>query len=164
MSTASFDRRRFLMGSALVLAAAAPGMALAADAFAASNWRKLSDADWKKRLPAQAYEVLRHEATERPGTSPLLNEHRKGTFACLGCGLPLFRSDAKYDSGTGWPSFFRPIKGALGTKKDFAIGFPRTEYHCAQCLGHHGHVFEDGPQPTGLRYCSNGVALKFVPA
>jgi peptide-methionine (R)-S-oxide reductase len=167
MSTASspLDRRRVLLGSAFVLAAAGVSkLAFAADVFATSTWRKISDADWKKRLPAASYEVLRHEDTERPGTSPLLNEHRNGTFACLGCGLALFKSNAKFESGTGWPSFFRPIAGALGTKKDLAIGFPRTEYHCAQCLGHQGHVFDDGPRPTGLRYCNNGVALKFVPA
>ena len=152
------------MGTALVLATAAPGMALAADTFADSSWRKLSDADWRKRLPASAYGILRHEDTERPGTSALLSEHRKGVFACLGCGLALFRSEAKFESGTGWPSFFIPIKGAVATKQDFAIGFPRTEYHCAQCLGHQGHVFDDGPRPTGLRYCNNGVALKFVSA
>lgn len=161
---APLDRRRFLLGSALVLAAAAPGYALAADAFADSPWRKVSDAEWKKRLPAASYEVLRREATERPGTSALLDEHRKGTFVCVGCELPLFKSEWKYDSHTGWPSFYTAIKDALGKKADFKIGLPRTEYHCARCLGHQGHVFDDGPRPTGLRYCNNGVALKFVPA
>jgi peptide-methionine (R)-S-oxide reductase len=162
MTMQNLDRRHFLLGSVTAAAAMTPSLALAADAFASSPWRKLADADWKKRLPAASYQVLRHEDTERPGTSALLNEHRKGVFVCAGCALPLFRSDAKYESGTGWPSFFSPLKGALGTKKDFAIGYPRTEYHCAQCLGHQGHVFEDGPKPTGLRYCNNGVALKFV--
>ncbi len=163
MTMQTLDRRHLLMGSVVALAATSPRLALAADVFASSTWRKLSDAEWKKRLPAGSYQVLRHEDTERPGTSALLNEHRKGVFVCAGCALALFRSQAKYESGTGWPSFFTPITGALGTKKDFAIGYPRTEYHCAQCLGHQGHIFDDGPRPTGLRYCNNGVALKFVP-
>ena len=155
------DRRTFLMTAAV--AALTPSAGLSADAYASSQWRKLSDGDWKRRLPPAAYQVLRHEGTEAPGTSPLLKEHRKGTFACMACGLPLFKSAWKYESGTGWPSFFRAIPGALGTKTDRALFMVRTEYHCAQCLGHHGHIFNDGPQPTGLRYCSNGVALKFVP-
>ena len=146
------------------VAALAPAVAFAADKYAASPWRKLSDAEWKKRLSPAAYDVLRHEGTERPGSSPLLREHRKGTFACAGCGLALFKSDWKFESGTGWPSFYTAIPGALGTKTDHLLVVPRTEYHCARCLGHQGHVFDDGPKPTGLRYCNDGVALKFVPA
>lgn len=159
------DRRGFLAAvSALALGAPAASLAAARDAYANSPFRKITDAEWKKRLPAAAYYVLRHEDTERPGTSALLKEKRKGTYACLGCDLPLFKSETKYESGTGWPSFYRAIPGAIGTKTDYKIGVARTEYHCAQCLGHQGHVFEDGPRPTGLRYCNNGVALKFVPA
>ena len=124
----------------------------------------LSDADWKKRLPPASYDVLRHAGTERPFTSPLLDEHRKGTFVCLGCDLPLFNSDTKFDSGTGWPSFWRAIPDHLQFKTDLGFGMVRKEYHCARCGGHQGHLFDDGPRPTGLRYCNNGVALKFVPA
>jgi peptide-methionine (R)-S-oxide reductase len=156
------DRRLFL-ASAAALTIPAPLMAAPADRFAGSPFRKLTDADWKSRLPADAYDILRHEGTEFPGSSPLLKEHRKGNFHCLGCGLALFNAKAKFESGTGWPSFYTAIKGALGTKTDTSIGMQRTEYHCAQCLGHHGHIFDDGPRPTGLRYCSNGAALKFVP-
>ena len=123
----------------------------------------LSDTEWKKRLTPAQYGVLREEGTERAGTSPLNGEKRKGTFQCAGCDLPLFASSMKYESGTGWPSFFTSLPGAVQTKRDFHLVLPRTEYHCARCGGHHGHVFEDGPKPTGLRYCNNGVALKFVP-
>jgi peptide-methionine (R)-S-oxide reductase len=108
--------------------------------------------------------VLRREATERPFTSPLNDEARAGTYVCKGCELPLFRSDWKYDSGTGWPSFFRAIETNVGTKTDYAFGVPRTEYHCARCLGHQGHVFDDGPRPTGKRWCNNGAALNFRPS
>ena len=136
----------------------APGADIAADA----TPLKLADAEWKKRLPGPAYSVLRHEGTERPGSSPLNNEKRPGVFVCAGCALPLFTSAMKYDSGTGWPSFFTTIPGAFQTTTDFKMILPRTEYHCARCGGHHGHVFNDGPKPTGQRYCNNGVALRFI--
>jgi peptide-methionine (R)-S-oxide reductase len=159
------DRRTLLLASACAALAPMAAVAAEADRYASSPFRKISDAEWKKRLSPDAYDVLRHEGTERPGSSPLLNEHRKGTFACAGCGLALFKSDWKFESGTGWPSFYTAIPGALGRKVDHGLPFEeRIEYHCAQCLGHQGHVFNDGPRPTGLRYCNDGVALKFVPA
>jgi len=123
-----------------------------------------SDEDWRQLLTETEYDVLRNEGTERPGSSPLNAEKRAGTYVCAGCEQPLFLSDTKYESGTGWPSFFAPIDGALGTKTDYKLIWPRTEYHCSRCGGHQGHIFKDGPEPTGLRYCNNGVALKFVPA
>jgi len=138
--------------------------ARAADKPAKIEKLKLSDDEWAKRLTPEAYAVLRHEATERAGSSPLNHEKRRGTFVCAGCDLPLFKSETKYESGTGWPSFYDFIPGSLETKTDFKLIYPRKEYHCARCEGHQGHVFDDGPQPTGRRYCNNGVALKFVPA
>jgi len=120
-----------------------------------------TDAEWQRLLSAEQFTILRQAGTERPFTSPLLNEHRPGVFACVACDLPLFASTAKYDSGTGWPSFFAALPGHVQTSTDYAIGTPRTEYHCARCGGHHGHVFPDGPKPTGLRYCSNGAVLRF---
>jgi peptide-methionine (R)-S-oxide reductase len=124
---------------------------------------KLSKEEWKKRLSSQSYKVLRDEGTERAGTSPLNDEKRPGIFACEGCGLPLFTSAMKYESGTGWPSFFTTIPGVFETKKDFYLIYARTEYHCKRCGGHHGHLFDDGPPPTHQRWCNNGVALKFIP-
>ncbi|WP_331127088.1 peptide-methionine (R)-S-oxide reductase MsrB [Longimicrobium sp.] len=118
---------------------------------------------WRGVVPPESYHVLFEEGTERAGTSPLNQEKREGTFVCAACNLPLFRSDTKYESGTGWPSFYDFIPGHLETKRDFRMIWPRTEYHCARCGGHQGHVFNDGPQPTGQRYCNNGVALRFVP-
>ena len=162
-TTSPLHRRRLLTGAAAVMAVAC-SPAMAADVWASSPFRKLTDAQWKARLPSEAYAVLRHEGTETPFTSSLLNEHRAGTFACLGCGLPIFKSQWKFDSGTGWPSFYTAIAGSLIKKTDLALGLPRTEYHCARCLGHQGHVFDDGPKPTGLRYCNDGVALKFIAA
>jgi len=123
----------------------------------------LTDVEWKKRLSPAAYRVLRQEDTETPFTSSLNKEKRKGTFVCAGCNQRLFASSTKYDSGTGWPSFWQPLAGGVGTKTDYKIGLPRTEVHCARCGGHLGHVFNDGPKPTGKRYCMNGVAMKFVP-
>ena len=160
------NRRSFLSLASLsalsVGALGAAGMpALAAETITPLN---LSDAEWKKRLPPASYNVLRHEGTEYPNTSPLLNEHRKGVFACIACDLPLFNSSWKFDSGTGWPSFFDVMPGHVLKKNDMSLGMDRTEYHCARCGGHQGHVFDDGPRPTGLRYCNNGVALKFIPA
>jgi peptide-methionine (R)-S-oxide reductase len=130
---------------------------------AANEVLKLSNDEWRKRLDKAQYNVLREEGTERPGSSPLNAEKRPGVFACAGCDLPLFTSEMKYESGTGWPSFFTTIPGAFETKKDHLLFTPRTEYHCARCGGHHGHVFDDGPAPTGQRWCNNGVALKFIP-
>ncbi|GHA20104.1 hypothetical protein GCM10008090_32470 [Arenicella chitinivorans] len=124
---------------------------------------ELSKHEWRERLSPAAFDVLRKEGTERPFTSPLNDEKRDGEYACAGCGLVLFTAAQKFDSGTGWPSFFDTVAGRVETKRDFKLILPRTEYHCARCGGHQGHVFNDGPQPTGLRYCNNGVALTFIP-
>jgi len=180
-------RRRFLE----VLAAIPLGWAVSRDGLAAAavgaksvseieqNWARLlapgadvatstapvtkTDAEWKQLLTPAQFNVLRQEGTEHPFTSPLNAEKRAGVFVCAACALPLFSSQMKYDSGTGWPSFFTLIPGSLATKQDFELIVPRTEYHCVRCAGHQGHVFDDGPPPTGLRYCNNGVALRFIP-
>jgi peptide-methionine (R)-S-oxide reductase len=174
MTTMIPTRRRLLLlgASFAALAACSPVEAAkaasylaphAGAAYAASPWRKLTDAQWKQRLPAPSYDVLRHEGTEHPFTSPLTDEKRHGLFVCKGCALPLFKADWIFHSGTGWPSFWTAIEGAVETKTDLSFGMTRVEYHCARCLGHQGHIFEDGPAPTGLRYCNNGVALTFIP-
>lgn len=122
-----------------------------------------TDEEWRRQLTPEQYQVLRGHGTERPGSCALLHEKRPGTFSCVGCGQPLFRADGKFESGTGWPSFFAPLEGAIGTSEDRSFFMTRTEVHCSRCGGHLGHVFEDGPPPTGLRYCINGIVLTFEP-
>ncbi|ADE86983.1 peptide-methionine (R)-S-oxide reductase MsrB [Rhodobacter capsulatus] len=153
------NRRHLLLSVGLAAVGLAPHKA-AAETFEVVH----SDEEWRKLLSPEAYSVLRKEGTEYPYTSPLEQEHRKGTFACAGCGQALFASETKFDSGTGWPSFYQPIRPeVVGTRIDGALMMTRTEVHCARCGGHLGHVFEDGPPPTGLRYCMNGVAMTFTP-
>jgi peptide-methionine (R)-S-oxide reductase len=158
-------RALLLSGTACVLAGltmrAWPGASPAlAEDFAVTH----TDEEWHKLLTPDQFAVLRQSATERPFSSKLLDEHRKGTFACAGCSLDAYASETKFESGTGWPSFWAPMQGAVGTKEDRSLGMVRTAVHCSRCGGHLGHVFDDGPKPTGLRYCMNGVALTFKPA
>jgi peptide-methionine (R)-S-oxide reductase len=159
------DRRSFVGGAtALTGSLAFLAAGCGSEAEAANFPLQLSEAEWRKRLNPAQFSVLRSGSTERPYSSPLNKEKRRGTFACAGCGLPLYASDTKFESGTGWPSFYRALPKAIATKRDVTLGMSRTEVLCRRCGGHLGHVFDDGPKPTGLRYCMNGLALRFIPA
>lgn len=158
-------RRKFLgIAAGLSALAGVPAALRAAVELPAFSELDKPESAWREVLSADQYRILFEEATERPFTSPLNDEKRAGTYVCAACYLPLFSSEHKYDSGTGWPSFFKPIADeAIGTRTDYKLILPRTEYHCARCGGHQGHVFDDGPRPTGQRWCNNGLALRFVP-
>ena len=159
-----FDRRILLASAAGFLGLAALRWLRGSPAVAAEKFEiEKTDAEWRAQLTPQQYQILRQEGTERPWTSPLLKEHRKGTFACAGCDLPLFASETKFESGTGWPSFYQPLDNAVRKQTDTSLGMTRDEIHCRRCGGHLGHVFDDGPKPTGLRYCIDGFGLVFHP-
>jgi peptide-methionine (R)-S-oxide reductase len=163
------DRRNFLLGGAAIAAIGAAAfftrpMSGASRAAEGTFEVTMTEEEWRAKLPENVFRVLRQEDTEYPGTSPLLEEHRPGIFSCAGCELPLFDASTKYESGTGWPSFYQPLENAVGESTDTLLGYPRTEVHCRRCGGHLGHVFPDGPPPTGLRYCMNGLALTFAPS
>jgi len=163
--TALLSGARLLLGGSVAVLASACSRAGATTSPANAHFEvEMTDAQWRAKLTPQAYAVLRHEGTETPFTSPLNDEHRKGTFTCAGCALALFASDTKFDSGTGWPSFWQPLPNAVNQRVDNSLGMSRDEVHCRRCGGHLGHVFDDGPRPTGLRYCMNGVAMAFTPA
>jgi peptide-methionine (R)-S-oxide reductase len=162
MTAMDYSKREMLRLTGLAGIALTFGCGGAADARKGKFPYTKTDAEWRKQLSPAAYKVLRQEDTETPYTSPLDKEKRKGTFVCAGCAQKLFASSTKYDSGTGWPSFYQPLAGGVGTATDYKLGYARTEVHCANCGGHLGHVFNDGPKPTGKRYCMNGVAMRFV--
>jgi len=168
-----FSRRQFLvagsgLGVAALAIAALPKLSASSVLISEANAQEVfevshSDSEWHRILSDEQYEILREEGTERPYSSELNNEHRDGTFVCAGCALPLFSSASKFDSRTGWPSFWQPLDKAVATRQDRSFGVLREEVHCRRCGGHLGHVFDDGPKPTGLRYCMNGLAMKFEP-